>query len=94
MFSWTFKQPIKLKVLVKPNLYGYTILRVLSVTNKHLPFEEITFTHPKLHNHQRSNEPKKYILLNKNKLDKSEELELSEDFDGTTSDFDDVEMDN
>lgn len=93
-FSWSFQQPITLKVLAKPNPYGYTILRVLSVMNKHIPFEEITFTHPKLHNHQRSNEPKKYILISKNNLDKSDEVELSEDFDGSTSDFDVVEMEN
>lgn len=94
MLDWTFQQPIKLKVLAKPNPYGYTILRVLRVMNKQLPFEQITFTHPKLNNHQRSNEPKKYILINKNKFDESDEIELSEDFNGSTSDFDVVEMEN
>ncbi|MED1662774.1 Tn7-like element transposition protein TnsE [Brevibacillus laterosporus] len=94
MFDWTFQQPITVKVLAKPNLYGFTILRVLSVLNKHLPLKEITFTHPKLNNHQRSNEPKKYILINKNKFTENEEVELSEEFDGSTRDFDVAEMEN
>ncbi|MCG7410822.1 Tn7-like element transposition protein TnsE [Paenibacillus sp. ACRRX] len=94
MFDWAFQQSITVKALVKPNSYGYTILRILSVLNKQLPFKEITFTHPKLNNHQRSNEPKKYILKNKSKYAENEEVELSEEFDGTTSDFDIVDMEN
>lgn len=36
-----FKQPITIKTIVKPNVNGGTILRVVGVKNKHIPYSLI-----------------------------------------------------
>lgn len=93
-FNWAFEQPITIKVLAKPNLYGYTVLSIRQVLNKQLPFKEIIFTHPDLKKHERSKEPKNYILINKNRNAENQEVALSEEFDGATSNFDIIDLEN
>lgn len=94
-FDWSFKQPISIKAIVKPNVNGGTILRVVSVKNKHIPYNEISFEHPEVVRYEKSSEPKKYTLHNKKKLSGSQdELLLDEEMQGTSEDFDVVEMDN
>lgn len=93
IFDWSFKQPITIKVIVKAN--GGTILRVVSVKNKHIPYSEISFEHPEVAQSEKSNEAKKYTLHNKQKLgSQQDELLLDEEMEGTTDDFDVVEMAN
>lgn len=94
-FDWSFKQPISIKAIVKPNINGGTILRVVSVKNKHIPYNEISFEHPEVVQSEKSSEPKKYTLHNKKKLSgPQDELLLDEEMQGTSDDFDVVEMDN
>ncbi len=94
-FDWSFKQPISIKAIVKPNVNGGTILRVVNVKNKHIPYNEISFEHPEVVQSEKSSEPKKYTLHNKKKLSgPHDELLLDEEMQGTSEDFDVVEMDN
>lgn len=94
-FDWSFKQPISIKAIVKSNINSGTILRVVSVKNKHIPYNEISFEHPEVVQSEKSSEPKKYTLHNKKKLNgPQDELLLDEGMQGTSDDFDVVEMDN
>ncbi|MBG9692111.1 hypothetical protein ABD91_14920 [Lysinibacillus sphaericus] len=94
-FDWSFKQPISIKAIVKPNINSGTILRVVSVKNKYIPYNEISFEHPEVVQSEKSSEPKKYTLHNKKKLNgPQDELLLDEEMQGTSDDFDVVEMDN
>lgn len=94
-FDWSFIQPISIKAIVRPNVNGGTILRVVSVKNKHIPYNEISFEHPEVIQSEKSSEPKKYTLHNKKKLSgPQDELLLDEEMQGTSDDFDVVEMDN
>ncbi|HJV17380.1 MAG TPA: hypothetical protein VJ546_08370, partial [Bacillales bacterium] len=93
-FDWTFMQNITIRALVKPNQYGNIVLRVVSVKNKNLPYNEITFSHPELQDHEKSNEAKKYAFHTKGNSQGTEDIILNEEVDGTTDDFDLVEMDN
>lgn len=92
-FDWSFKQPITIKVIVKPTNIGGTILRVVGMKNKHIPYSEISFEHPEVVQSEKMNEPKKYTLHNKKKLSgQQDEFLLDEEMEGTTNDFDIVEM--
>lgn len=93
-FDWTFIQVITIRALVKANQYGSTVLRVVSVKNKNLPYNEIIFSHPELQDHEKSNEAKKYTFHTKGNSQGTEDITLNEEVDGTTDDFDLVEMDN
>ncbi|WP_230584333.1 hypothetical protein [Lysinibacillus sphaericus] len=94
-FDWSFKQSITIKAIVKPNANGGTILRVISVKNKHISYGEISFEHPEVVQSEKSNEPKKYTLHNKKQLSgQQDELLLDEEMEGTIDEFDVVEMDN
>jgi hypothetical protein len=93
-FDWTFIQDITIRVLVKPNQYGSTVLRVVSVKNKNLPYNEITFSHPELQDHEKSNKAKKYTFHTKGNSQGPDDITLNKEVDGTTDDFDLVEMDN
>lgn len=93
-FKWLFKQPITIKAVVKTSSSGGTILRVKNVKNKKIPYDEVSFTHPEIVKHEKSNEAKKrefHVLQNNN--DESR-LELDEEVEGTTGNFDLIEMDN
>lgn len=94
-FEWSFRRPITIKAIVKPNANSGTVLRVVSVKNKIIPYDEITFEHPEVGQSKKSTEPKKYTLHTKKNLNgQQDELLLDEKIEGTTDDFDVIEMDN
>lgn len=94
-FDWLFKQPITVTAGVKSSLVGGTILRIKSVKNKKIPYKEISFTHPEIVQNERSSEAKKYTVHPKQNDSTNESgMELDEKADGTTDDFDLIEMDN
>lgn len=94
-FDWSFRQPITIKAIVKPNPNGGTVLRVVSVKDKLIPCSEITFEHPEVAPSEKSTEPKKYTLHTRKNLNgQHDELLLNEEIEGATDDFDIIEMDN
>ncbi|WP_146550781.1 Tn7-like element transposition protein TnsE [Rummeliibacillus suwonensis] len=93
-FDWTFTQPIIIRALVKQGKYGSTILKVECVKNKILPFNEISFSHPGLQEHEKSNEAKKYTFYMNSKVQGTDDITLNVEVDGTTDSFDLVEMGN
>lgn len=95
-FEWSFTQLITIRrAIVKPNASGSTVLRVVSVKNKQIPYKEITYEHPEIAQSTKANEPKKYILQTKNNLTgQQDEMILDEEIEGATDDFDVIEMDN
>lgn len=93
-FDWLFKQPITIKAVVKTSSSGGTILRVRNVKNKKIPFDEVSFTHPEIVQHEQSNEAKKRAFrVMQNNNDESG-IELDEEVEGTTDNFDLIEVDN
>lgn len=94
-FDWSFTQSITIRVIVKPNVSGGTVLRVISVKNKHIPYSEITYEHPDIAQSTKANEAKKYTLQTKKNLGAGQdEMILDEQIEGTTDNFDVIEMDN
>ncbi|MCI0766544.1 hypothetical protein [Bacillus sp. TL12] len=80
---------------MKSSVVEGTILRIKSVKNKKIPYKEISFTHPEIVQNKRSSEAKKYTV-HSNQNDGTGEfgMELDEEADGTTDDFNLIEMDN
>lgn len=94
-FDWLFKQPITVTAVVKSSVAGGTILRIKSVKNKKIPYKEISFTHPEIMQNERTSEAKKYAFHSKQNDGIGEpEMKLDEEAEGTTDDFDLIEMDN
>lgn len=94
-FDWSFTQPITIRAIVKPNASGGTVLRVISVKNKHILYNEITYEHPDIAQSTKANEPKKYTLqANKNLIGQQDEMILDEEVEGATDYFNVIEMDN
>lgn len=94
-FDWSFTQPITIRAIVKPNASGGTVLRVISVKNKHIPYSEITYEHPDIAQSTKANEAKKYTLQTKKNLGAGQdEMILDEQIEGTTDNFEVIEMDN
>lgn len=94
-FDWLFKQPITIKAIVKVTSNGGTILRIKNVKNKQIPYSEISFTHPEMVQYEKSKEAKKYTFQRKQNSNTSkDEIELDETAEGTTDNFDLIEMDN
>ncbi|MFD2868961.1 Tn7-like element transposition protein TnsE [Kurthia populi] len=94
-FDWSFTQPITIRAIVRPNASGGTVLRVISVKNKYISYKEITYEHPDIAQSTKANEAKKYTLQTKNKLTgQQDEMILDEEIEGTTDNFDVIEMDN
>ncbi|WP_342533591.1 Tn7-like element transposition protein TnsE [Lysinibacillus sp. FSL K6-0057] len=94
-FDWSFTNSITIRAIVKPNAIGGTVLRVISVKNKQIPYKEITYEHPEIAQSTKANEPKKYTLQTKKNLTgQQDEIILDEEIKGTTDDFDVIEMDN
>ena len=94
-FDWLFKQPITVTAVVKSSVAGGTILRIKSVKNKKIPYKEISFTHPEIVQNERASEAKKYTFHSKQNDGIDEpEMNLDEEAEGTTDDFDLIEMDN
>ncbi|MGE7114176.1 Tn7-like element transposition protein TnsE [Lysinibacillus sp. NPDC047702] len=94
-FEWSFSQPITIRAIVKANANGVTVLRVMNVKNKHILYNDITYYHPDTAQTTKSNEAKKYTLQTKKILNgQQDEMILNEEIEGTTDDFDVIEMDN
>ncbi|PFU57063.1 hypothetical protein COK85_22385 [Bacillus thuringiensis] len=94
-FDWLFKQPITVTAVVKSSVAGGTILRIKSVKNKKIPYKEISFTHPEIVQNERTSEAKKYAFHSKqNDGIGDPEVKLDGEAEGTTDDFDLIEMDN
>ncbi|TDM25432.1 hypothetical protein ETH99_09800 [Macrococcoides caseolyticum] len=91
-FEWLFKQRISIKAVVKTTSYGGTILRVNEVKNKEIPFDVISFLHPELSKYEKSNEPKKYTMRELKSFTEEKEKMIDEMVEGTTEDFELVEM--
>lgn len=94
-FDWLFTKPITIKAIVKPSSTGGTILRITNVKNKRIPYSEISFSHPEIVQTEKSGEAKKYTLHNKSgNGSQQNQLTLDEEVEGTTDNFDLIEMDN
>ncbi|WP_226530352.1 Tn7-like element transposition protein TnsE [Metabacillus niabensis] len=94
-FDWLFTKPITIKAIVKLSSNGGTILRITNVKNKQIPYSEISFSHPEIIQTEKSGEAKKYTLHSQNSNGSQQnELALDEDVEGTTDNFDLIEMDN
>lgn len=94
-FDWLFTQSITIKAIVKSSSHGGTILRITNVKNKRIPYSEISFSHPEIVQTEKSGEAKKYTLHSKSgNGSRQNELTLDEEVEGTTDNFDLIEMDN
>ncbi|WP_424161158.1 hypothetical protein ACPA1T_14480 [Bacillus amyloliquefaciens] len=63
--------------------------------NKQVPYSEISFTHPEIIQIEKSREAKRYTLHSKSSNGSQQnELTLDEEVEGTTDNFDLIEMDN
>lgn len=91
-FEWNFTQPITITARVKEKNNTCTVLQIVNVKNKHIPYEYISISHPEIQDQERSNEAKKYTYRSLNKKDDEEGLTLDEQVDGSTEDFDLVQM--
>ncbi|MED3825863.1 Tn7-like element transposition protein TnsE [Priestia flexa] len=94
-FDWLFTESVTIKAIVKPTSTGGTILRITNVKNKQIPYSEISFSHPEIVQTEKSGEAKKYTLHSKSSNSSQQnELTLDEEVEGTTDNFDLIEMDN
>ncbi|MFE4077252.1 Tn7-like element transposition protein TnsE [Peribacillus sp. YIM B13477] len=91
-FEWSFTQPITVTARIKEKNNTCTVLQIVNVKNKHIPYEHISISHPEIQDQEKSNEAKKYTYRSLNKKDDEEGLTLDEQVDGSTEDFDFVQM--
>ncbi|MGG4178624.1 hypothetical protein ABEW03_04755 [Virgibacillus pantothenticus] len=92
-FDWNFSQPITVTAHVKESNNTWTILQIIRVKNKRIPYENISISHPEIQNTEKSNEAKKYTYRSINKKGDNEQgFTLDEQADGSTEDFDFVQM--
>ncbi|WP_242223156.1 Tn7-like element transposition protein TnsE [Bacillus cereus group sp. BfR-BA-01380] len=91
-FEWTFTRPITVTARIKESNNSWTILQIISVKNKHIPYENISISHPEIQEREKSDEAKKIAYRKQNKKDGEEGLTLDEQIDGSTEDFDLVQM--
>ncbi|MGK4153614.1 Tn7-like element transposition protein TnsE [Kurthia gibsonii] len=89
-FEWPFQTPIKLKLRVKKTPTGYTVLYIKAMLDKELQVSNLEITHPSLVRHEKSNEPRKRIIL---PLSTSGDYEADVTVDGRTNEFDEVMTD-
>lgn len=90
-FDWPFQNLIKLKLHVRKTSTGYTILNIKTVLEKELQVSSLEISHPSLVRHEKSNEPRKRIIL---PVSNSGEYEADSTVDGRTNEFDEVETEN
>src|SRR5699024_12564743 len=92
-FEWDFVQPINITARVKENNNTWTVLQIVSIKNKHIPYGNISISHPEIQKAEKSREAKKYTyyFLNKNEKGK-ESFTLDEQADGSTENLDFVQM--
>ncbi|GGG26531.1 hypothetical protein GCM10007425_21420 [Lysinibacillus alkalisoli] len=86
-FEWPFETPIKLKLRVKKTATGYTVLYINAMLDKELQVSNLDITHPSLVHHEKSNEPRKRIVL---PLSASGDYEADTTVDRRTNEFDEV----
>ncbi|WP_335870914.1 Tn7-like element transposition protein TnsE [Bacillus sp. 2205SS5-2] len=91
-FEWTFTQPITITARVKEKNNTFTILQIVNVKNKDIPYKYISISHPEIQDQEKSNEAKKYTYRSLNKQGDEEGFTLDEQLDGSTEDFDLVQM--
>ncbi|WP_404457145.1 Tn7-like element transposition protein TnsE [Oceanobacillus kapialis] len=91
-FEWNFTQPITVTARVKEKDNTWTVLQIVNVKNKHIPYENISISHPEIQDKEQSKEAKKYTYHSINKYGDEEGFTLDEQVDGSTEDFDLVQM--
>ncbi len=91
-FEWRLTQPITITARVKENRSTWTVLQIVNVKNKHIPYDNISISHPEIQDKVKSKEAKKYTYRTLNKTDKEEGFTLDEEVDGSTDAFDLVQM--
>ncbi|PEF15884.1 Tn7-like element transposition protein TnsE [Bacillus cereus] len=91
-FEWAFTKPIIVTARVKENNNSWTVLQIVNVKNKYIPYDNISISHPEIQNREKSNEAKKITYHKQNQKGNQEEFTLDEQVDGTTEDFDLVQM--
>lgn len=60
--------------------------------NKYIPYDNISISHPKIQDREKSNEAKKITYHKQNQKGNQEEFTLDEQVDGATEDFDLIQM--
>ncbi|WP_276916566.1 Tn7-like element transposition protein TnsE [Aneurinibacillus aneurinilyticus] len=91
-FDWRCEQPITVVARVQRRGNSILILEVLQVKNKQIHCDVISFTHPEIRETVQSNEPKlkRYRKLNGN--GENDDITLDHEIDGSTEDFDLIQM--
>lgn len=91
-FEWTLNQPIVIKAIIKRRKSSNLILRILSIENKKIPYDKVSFTHPEFAAQQKSSESKKRTYKKVESVDKPYELDNKDE--GASDDFDFISIDN
>ena len=91
-FEWNFTQPITITARVKEKNNTCTVLQIVNVKNKDIPYQHISISHPEIQDQEKSNEAKKYTYRSLNRQGDEEGFTLDEQLDGSTKDFDLVQM--
>lgn len=91
-FAWNLTQPITVTARVKEINNTWTVLQIVHVKNKRIPYEHISISHPEIQDQEKSNEAKRYTYRTLKKNDNDEGFTLDEQVDGSTEDFDIVQM--
>lgn len=91
-FEWSFTQPITITARVKEKNNTCTVLQIVNVENKDIPYQHISISHPEIQDQEKSNEAKKYTYRSLNRKGDEEGFTLDEQLDGSTEDFDLVQM--
>jgi len=91
-FKWTFIQPVTVTARIKEDHNTWTVLQIVNMKNKYIPYEDISISHPEIRDNEKSKEAKKYTYRSLNKKDGEEGFTLDEHANGSTEDFDFVQM--
>ncbi|QXE01943.1 Tn7-like element transposition protein TnsE [Terribacillus sp. DMT04] len=91
-FKWKFTEPITVTARVKEKDNTWTVLQIVNVKNKHIPYENISISHPEIQDKEKSKEAKKYTYRSLNKNGDKIGFTLDEQVDGSAEDFDFVQM--
>ncbi|MGM0523516.1 MAG: Tn7-like element transposition protein TnsE [Bacillota bacterium] len=91
-FDWDFKQPITITARVKENRGYLTILQILKVKNKQIPYQRVSISHPELQLREKSNQPKKYTFHRLSSSNKDDALLLDQQVDGSHQGMELVQM--
>lgn len=89
-FEWPFQTPIKLKLRVKKTATGYTVLNIIAMLEKQLQVSNLEISHPILIRQEKSNEPRKRVIL---PLSAAGDYEADATVDGRINEFDEVVTD-